>query len=63
MAIVPFDTYAAFKTLRAAGFDERQAEALVTVIRDAVMASRATGANLRTGLAGPSAEMATGAGL
>ena len=59
MAIAAFDTYVAAKTLRAAGFDEKQAEAAVTVIRDAVIESSATKADLQTGLAGLRAEMAT----
>ena len=35
-----FDTYAAAKHLRNAGFDERQAEAAVSMVRDAVNADR-----------------------
>ena len=35
-----FDTYAAAKRLRDAGFDERQAEAAVSMVRDAAGADR-----------------------
>ncbi len=44
MAIPAFDTYVAAKTLRAAGFDEKQTEAAVTVIRNAVAESSAASA-------------------
>ncbi len=44
MAIPAFDTYVAAKTLRTAGFDEKQTEAAVTVIREAVAESSATSA-------------------
>ena len=37
-----FDTYAVAKLLREAGFDERQAEAAVAVVRDAVTEGVAT---------------------
>ena len=40
MNTVTFDTYTAAKHLRDAGFDERQAEAAVTMVRDAVGADR-----------------------
>ena len=40
MNTVTFDTYAAAKHLRDAGFDERQAEAAVSMVRDAVGAVR-----------------------
>ena len=40
MNTVTFDTYAAAKHLRDAGFDERQAEAAVSMVRDAVGADR-----------------------
>ena len=40
MNTVTFDTYAAAKHLRDAGFDERQAEAAVSMVRDAVSADR-----------------------
>ena len=46
MAVATFDTYAAAKTLREAGFDERQAEAAVTMVRDAMTESVATKADL-----------------
>ncbi len=42
MAIPAFDTYVAAKTLRTAGFDEKQTEAAVTVIREAVAETSAT---------------------
>ena len=35
-----FDTYTAAKRLRDAGFDERQAEAAVSMVRDAASADR-----------------------
>ena len=41
-----FDTYAAAKLLREAGFDERQAEAAVAVVRDAVTDGVATKADI-----------------
>ena len=41
-----FDTYAAAKLLREAGFDERQAEATVAVVRDAVTERVATKADI-----------------
>ena len=40
MNTVTFDTYTAAKHLRDAGFDERQAEAAVSMVRDAVGAVR-----------------------
>ena len=40
MSTVAFDTYTAAKHLRDAGFDERQAEAAVSMVRDAVSADR-----------------------
>lgn len=36
MSAVAFDTCAAAKRLREAGFDEHQAEAAVTMVRDAI---------------------------
>ena len=42
MTSTTFDTYAAAKRLREAGFDEDQAEAAVTMVRDAVGADRDT---------------------
>ena len=47
MTAAIFDTYAAAKRLREAGFDEGQAEAAVVVIRDAVTEGVAT----KTGVA------------
>ena len=46
MAVAAFDTYAAAKTLREAGFDDRQAEAAVAVVHDAVTGGVATKADL-----------------
>ena len=46
MAIAAFDTYAAAKTLREAGFDDRQAEAAVAVVHDAITGGVATKADL-----------------
>ena len=40
MSTATFDTYTAAKHLRDAGFDERQAEAAVSMVRDAVGADR-----------------------
>ena len=40
MNAATFDTYAAAKRLRDAGFDERQAEAAVSMMRDAAGADR-----------------------
>ena len=40
MNAATFDTYTAAKHLRDAGFDERQAEAAVSMVRDAVGADR-----------------------
>ena len=40
MTAAAFDTYAAAKRLRDAGFDERQAEAAVSMVRDAAGADR-----------------------
>ena len=40
MNTATFDTYAAAKRLRDAGFDEDQAEAAVSMVRDAVGADR-----------------------
>lgn len=58
MPVAAFDTYTAAKTLRAAGFDESQAEAAVIVIRDAVAESTVTKADLQAGLAELRADMA-----
>ena len=46
MAVAAFDTYAAAKTLREAGFDDRQAEAAVAVVHDAITGGVATKADL-----------------
>ena len=54
MNTVTFDTYTAAKHLRDAGFDERQTEAAVSMVRDAVGADRdalATKADLDAKLA------------
>ena len=40
MTAAAFDTYTAAKRLRDAGFDERQAEAAVSMVRDATGAER-----------------------
>ena len=40
MNAAAFDTYTAAKRLRDAGFDERQAEAAVSMVRDAAGADR-----------------------
>ena len=40
MSTATFDTYTAAKRLREAGFDERQAEAAVSMVRDAAGADR-----------------------
>ena len=42
MTVATFDTYAAAKALRQAGFDEGQAEAAVAMVRDAVTEGVAT---------------------
>ena len=55
-----FDTLAAAKALREAGFEDRQAEAVTGVVRHAVGADRdtlATKADLETGLAGLRADI------
>lgn len=59
MAVAAFDTYAAAKTLREAGFDERQAEAAVTMVRDAMTESVATKADLAVAVADLKADMLT----
>jgi len=61
MAVAAFDTYVAAKTLREAGFDERQAEAAVTMVRDAMTESVATGADLAAAVADLKADMLKGA--
>ena len=59
---IAFDTLAAAKALRDAGFEDRQAEAVTGVVRHAVGADRdtlATKADLETGLAGLRADLGT----
>ena len=57
MAIAAFDTYAAAKTLREAGFDDRQAEAAVAVVHDAITGGVATKADLAVAVADLKADM------
>ena len=63
MNAATFDTYAAAKRLRDAGFDERQAEAAVSMVRDAAgadreqLATKADVAELKGDLAGLDARM------
>ena len=57
MAVAAFDTYAAAKTLREAGFDERQAEAAVAMVHNAVTEGVATKADLRAAIADLKADM------
>ena len=52
MTVATFDTYAAAKALREAGFDEAQAEAAVAMVRDAVTEGVATKADLRAEIVG-----------
>ena len=55
MSAMAFDTYTAAKRLRDAGFNEHQAEAAVTMVRDAVVAdqeARATKADVDTAISG-----------
>ena len=58
MSAAAFDTYTAAKRLREAGFDEHQAEAAVSMVRDAIgadrdaLATKADLADLRADLAG-----------
>ena len=59
---IAFDTLAAAKALRDAGFEDRQAEAVTSVVRHAVGADRdtlATKADLDTGLATLRADLDT----
>ena len=59
---IAFDTLAAAKALREAGFEDRQAEAVTGVVRHAVGADRdtlATKADLETGLASLRADLGT----
>ena len=48
MTALAFDTHAAVKTLREAGFEEAQAEAVVATVGDAMGENVATKANLDT---------------
>ena len=63
MNAATFDTYTAAKRLRDAGFDERQAEAAVSMVRDAAgadreqLATKADLAEVRADLAGLEARM------
>ena len=57
MTVTAFDTYAAAKTLREAGFDDRQAEAAVTMVRDAMTESVATKADLAAAVANLKTDM------
>ena len=57
MAIAVFDTYAAAKTLREAGFDDRRAEAAAAVVRDAITGGVTTRADLRAAIADLKADM------
>ena len=62
MSAAAFDTYAAAKRLRDAGFDEDQAEAAVSMVRDATAADRdqlATKADLATHRADTRADLAS----
>ena len=52
MTVATFDTCAAAKALREAGFDEAQAEAAVVMVRDAVTEGVATKADLRAEIVG-----------
>ena len=58
MTAATFDTYAAAKRLRDAGFDERQAEAAVSMVRDAAGADREQLAT-KAGLAEVRADLAS----
>ena len=58
MNAAAFDTYTAAKRLRDAGFDERQAEAAVSMVRDAAGADREQLAT-RADLAEVRADLAT----
>ncbi len=60
MTVATFDTYAAAKMLREAGFNEGQAEAAVAMVRDAVtegVATRADIAALKADIAALKAEL------
>ena len=51
VAAATFDTYAAAKALREAGFNEGQAEAAVAMVRNAFTEGVATKADVRTAVA------------
>ena len=55
MTTLAFDTHAAVKTLREAGFEEAQAEAVVATVGDAMGENVATKANLDTLKSNPGA--------
>ena len=55
MTVATFDTYAAAKALRQAGFNEGQAEAAVAMVRDAVTEGVAT----RSDVAGIEGQLTT----
>ena len=55
MTVATFDTYAAAKTLRQAGFNEGQAEAAVAMVRDAITEGVAT----RSDVAGIEGQLTT----
>ena len=57
VAAATFDTYAAAKALREAGFNEGQAEAAVAMVRNAFTEGVATKADVRTAVADLRAEM------
>ena len=57
MTVATFDTYAAAKRLRDAGFDEGQAEAAVAMVRDAFTEGVATKADVRAAVADLKADM------
>ena len=51
MGVAAFDTYTAAKRLRAAGFNENQAEAAVVMVREAVTEGAPNTADLEAGMA------------
>lgn len=57
VAAATFDTYAAAKALREAGFNEGQAEAAVAMVRNAFTEGVATKADVRTAASDLRAEM------
>ena len=60
---VAFDTLAQAKRLREAGFDEKQAEALTALVRDAVAPVGLSGLATKTDLAGLATRAELAAGL